>query len=65
MRPLLIAGKSDKWTVVDLRTIKKEWTNKRIAVPEEIKKLIISYDIILIPPAIRDCTPNYEAHSGS
>ena len=60
MKPLILLGKKDEWTVIDLRPLKEKWINGEYWFYREIRRKIVSYDLIVVPPASYDTTPNYE-----
>ncbi len=60
MKPLLSLGEKEKWTIIDMRELKRIWLNERKIIPREILRRIVWNDLIIIPPASYDGTPNYD-----
>jgi hypothetical protein len=59
LHPLLEAGQKDQWVVVDLRPLKEKMVKRELVMTKQIRELIISHDLIIMPAKYSHIEKNY------
>ena len=57
-KPLMLQGKPDSWTIVDLRKLKNMVESNNLFAYQTINDIMNRHDYLIIPPASRDVTEN-------
>ena len=58
-KPLMLQGKVNEWTVIDLRSLKRAVINNRMKCSSAIYDLLFDVDLIIIPPKSKDIELHY------
>lgn len=61
-KPLMLQGKVNEWTVIDLRSLKRAVINNRMKCSPTIYNMLFEVDLIIIPPKSRDVEPHYRTN---